>query len=97
MTRRKLKIAEQSQYITELEYKLKSLRYNAELPVAVQENSFNNQALFELKLDNSSLKSAIEISKQDFEELIKWQNTERLYFEIRIIQLETDVNRLNEE
>ncbi|XP_046657431.1 uncharacterized protein LOC124350676 [Daphnia pulicaria] len=89
LTARKQKIDKQSKYITELEDKLKSSQYNVTLPVTVQEKALNNQTLFELERENSSLKSAIEFSKKDFEE--------RRFLDNRITELETNVNQLTEE
>ncbi|EFX85814.1 hypothetical protein DAPPUDRAFT_313656 [Daphnia pulex] len=90
LTARKQKIDKQSKYITELEDKLKSSQYNVTLPaVTVQEKALNNQTLFELERENSSLKSAIEFSKKDFEE--------RRFLDNRITELEINVNQLTEE
>jgi hypothetical protein len=89
LTARKQKIDKQSKYITELEDKLKSSQYNVTLPVTVQEKALNNQTLFELERENSSLKSAIEFSKKDFEE--------RRFLDNRITELEINVNQLTKE
>ena len=94
---RKQKIADQSQYISELEEKLKSPSYNAKLATTEQEKALNNPTRFELELRNAALKSAIEISNKEFQELVEWKDAERRHFENRINQLEIDVNQLNQE
>ena len=94
---RKQKIADQSQYINELEEKLRNPSYNTKLQTTEQEKALNNPTRFELELRNAALKSAIEMSNKEFQELVEWKDTERRHFENRINQLETDVNQLNQE